>query len=302
MTRSVERERVTRHGDAQETWAASRAQVKIDEKELMARYFANHDWLLPEAASPIENQRETAASLFINQGTGPNVVARESLKWIDKHKGKGPFHLTWYSTGTLLAATLHEFRKQKPHLSAATSVHLFPGTVDLQLQAQIGIEAQEYARNLSRHFSYMILSGHSFDLRTGGIGFHFDREIPIQRTCALLEATQKFLFFDSSKFTGEGEVGYTLRDLLSTSNAVVLYTVSSARTEEIKQAFESLSNELLTKDAQHAEGPETKSLRLTIVGRDGAATESIPWPGYYLRRVDKVRNAHETEVVTAAHA
>lgn len=295
------RERGRRPADSQETWAASRAQVKILEKQLMAHHFANHDFLLPDGASPAKDEHETAASIFINQGTGPNVVAQESLKWIEEHAGQGPFHITWYSTGTLVSATLHEFRQRKPHLSAATHIHLFPGTVDLQLQAQIGKEAQEYARNIKRRFSYMILSGHSFDVRTGGIGFHFDREIPIQRTCALLEATQKFLFFDSSKFTGEGEVGYSIRDLLATSNAVILYTASSDRSKEIKKSFEALAADLLSPEPQDGQSGELKSLRLTIVGQEGVPTDLIRWPGY-LRAVHGAALADATSSVASGVA
>src|SRR5882672_10716383 len=154
----------------QETWAASRARIQKEEKDLMAHYFANHDFLLQEGASPV-GPRETAGSFLVNQGTGPNDVVKQSLDWIADHAQQGPFHITWYSPGALVPATLHDFRQRHPHLSAATHVHLFPGTVDIQLQAQIGTEAQEYAARLSRRFSYMILSGHSFDLHTGEVRF-----------------------------------------------------------------------------------------------------------------------------------
>ena len=45
----------------QETWAASRARIQKEEKEMMARYFANHDFLLQEGANPAVDPRETAA-------------------------------------------------------------------------------------------------------------------------------------------------------------------------------------------------------------------------------------------------
>src|SRR5712692_5424729 len=212
----------------------------------MARHFADHDFLLHGGANPATEARENTASILVNHGTGPNMVVDESLKWIEEHAQEGPFHITWYTPGALVPATLYDFRQRNPDLSAATHVHLLPGTVDIQLQAQIGTEAQEYARRLTRQFSYMILSGHSFDLGTGDVKFHFDREIPIQRTCALLNATEKFLFFDSKKFTGEGEVGYSLRDLLSTCHGLIIYTVSSPRSEEIKAAFDGLAVDLLT--------------------------------------------------------
>ena len=123
----------------------------------------------------------------------------------------------------------------------------------------------EYARRLTRQFSSMILSGHSLDLETGAVKFHFDREIPIQRTLALLKATEKFLFFDSKKFTGEGEVGYSLRALLSTCHSVIIYTVSSPRRDEMKAAFDGLAADLLTDTSEESDSPQQKSLRLTIV-------------------------------------
>jgi hypothetical protein len=270
----------------QETWAASRAGIQNDEKDLMAHYFAHHDFLLQEGADPVADTRETAASFLVNQGTSPNRVVHQSLAWIAQHAQEGPFHITWYSPSALVPATLHDFRSEHPHLSAATHMHLFPGMVDIQLQAQIGTEALQYATGIKRQFSYMLLSGHSFDLRTGDVRFHFDREIPIQRECALLKATEKFLFLDSKKFTGEGEVGYSLGELLATCNAVVIYTVSSEGTVaspssgEIKAAFDRLSTELLSETAPESEPKERKSLRLTVVGRDDMPTESISHAGY----------------------
>ena len=264
----------------QETWAASQARMQLEEKELMARYFAEHDFLLSEGSNPAAATRQTAATILINQGTEPNVIAGECLRWIEEHSAAGPFHIIWYSPGALVPATLAEFRQRNPHLCAATHVHLFPGTVDLQLQAQIGFEAQEYARSIRRRFSYLILSGHSFDLCTGVVRFHFDREIPIQKICALREATQKFLFLDSEKFTGEGAVGYSLWELLSTSDAVILYTVSSTRSQEIKAAFERLAAGLLTTDVKESTHQKPKSLRLVIVGQGSVPTEPVRRTGY----------------------
>lgn len=265
----------------QETWAASRAGIQTAEKRLMARHFAEHDFLLEEGGNPSSDRRETAASIAVNPGTAPNTVVDESLKWIAEHAQEGPFHITWYSPGTLVAATLHEFRMRNPDLSAATHVHLFPGTVDFQVQAQVGIEALEYARRIRRRFSYMFLSGYSFDLRTGEVKFNFDREIPIQRACALLKATEKFLFLDPKKFTGEGEVGYGLGELLGTSDSVVIYTVSSRQSREVKVAFERLSNQFLTQTSSGTDFDEPKSLRLTIVGRGGTESESISRRGFW---------------------
>src|SRR5436309_15209444 len=273
----------------QETWAASQARMQLEEKELMARYFAEHDFLLSEGSNPAAATRQTAATILINQGTEPNVIAGECLRWIEEHSAAGPFHIIWYSPGALVPATLAEFRQRNPHLCAATHVHLFPGTVDLQLQAQIGFEAQEYARSIRRRFSYLILSGHSFDLCTGVVRFHFDREIPIQRISALRQATQKFLFLDSDKFTGEGEVGYSLWELLSTSDAVILYTVSSSRSQDIKAAFGRVTAGLLAHSSEESDFEKPKSLRLVIVGRQNVPTESLPYKGYLKRQSSLIR-------------
>jgi hypothetical protein len=272
-----------------ETWAASRALEQEEQKELMARHFADHDFLVRYGQDPATTPRESVASILVNQGTSPNVVVREALKWIEKHAAKPPlnrvFHITWYSPGALVPATLHEFRQSHPHLSAATHVHLFPGEVDLQLQAMISKEAQDYARKIQRRFSYMVLSGYSFDLDTGEVRFQFDREIPIQKTCALLNARHKFLFFDSRKFTGEGEIGYSLAELLVTStDSVTIYTVASSDDDKIKAGFEELCGALL--DATPSDRQtQPKSLRLIIIGADIDKTTSTPRQGYLRPRL-----------------
>jgi hypothetical protein len=75
-------------------------------------------------------------------------------------------------------------------------------------------------------------------------------------------------------------VGYSLRDLLSTCNAVIVYTVSSPRSDEIKAAFDLFSAELLTDDPNESDSKEPKSLRLTIVGLEADASASIPRRGF----------------------
>ena len=273
-----------------ETWAASRARMQKEQKDAMAAHFAEHDFLLSEGASPAKGPRETAACILVNQGTGPNVVVSKSLDWIAQHSGDGPFHITWYSPSALVPATLYEFRKNNPNMSAASHVHLFPGGVDIHLQAQVSTEAQEYARQLTRRFSYMILSAHSFDLQTGEVLFNFEREKPIQRTCALLRAAQKYLFLDSQKFTGEGEIGYSLRDLLPTCNAVIIYTVSSPRIDEIKAAFNRLASTLLS-ESPADEFSERKTLRLTVVGLGGEPSQQLSRAGFLVPDTSPGRSA-----------
>ena len=136
----------------------------------------------------------------------------------------------------------------------------------------------------------MILSGHSFDLvYSGQVRFHFDREIPIQRICALLKATEKYLFFDSHKFSGEGEVGYSLRELFGTCLRVAVYTVASPRSDEIKAAFDVLAGDLITKEVPAAESTQPKSLRLTIVGQDGVPTRAFNYEGCCVGRAESDR-------------
>ncbi len=264
----------------QETWAASRANVQFEEKRLMAEHFAEHDFLLPDGANPATTDRENAASGLVSHGTGPNIVVGASLTWIEKHPTGRPLHITWYGPGALVPATLYDFRQRNPNLSVSTHVHLLPGTVDLQLQAQIGAEALDYVEGFKRHFSFMILSGHSFDLELGNVKFHFDREVPIQRACALLKATEKFLFFDSLKFTGEGEVGYSLRELLETSRNVVIYTVASSHSARIEEAFSAHAQQLFVERPPDGGSPQLKSLRLTVVGREDVPTRNLVSKGY----------------------
>jgi hypothetical protein len=269
-----------KHRTRPETWAASRAQEKEGEKEIMGGYFAGHDWLV--RVSPGTSPRKTVASVLVNQGTTPAVVATHALRWIKEHAiGDAVFHVTWYSPGALVPPNLHQFREENPHLSAATHVHLFPGEVDLQLQAMISREAHEYAQKITRRFSYMLLSGYSLDLEAGAVRFQFDREIPMQATCALLKATQKFLFCDSDKFSGEGEIGYSFAQLLDTSKSVTIYTVSSSNDDEIKAGFSTLCGKVLVTDCPDSDVPlEKKTLRLAIIGVDDKETFNDPRSGY----------------------
>ncbi|HET6980319.1 MAG TPA: hypothetical protein VFI24_28550 [Pyrinomonadaceae bacterium] len=273
----------------QQTWAASRAELQKVQKELMAKHFADHDFLLPHDEDPATGPRQTAASILVNQGTTPNVVVRYCLEWVATHSTDRPFHITWYSPGSLVPASLHEFRSKNTHLTAATQVHLFPGNVDLQLQASSSREAVLYARGLKRHFSCTLLSGYSLDLSAGLVRFNFDSEIEIQTACALMPATQKFLFLDSEKFIAQGEVGYSLRQLLDTSKAVTIYTVSSQKDAEIISAFNSLGDELHLDKSGDQSNTDWKRLRLVIIGRNGTPPSVLPFEGILRRTTKKPR-------------
>ena len=101
----------------QETWAASRFNVQRPDKLLMAQHFAEHDFLLQPGTNP-SRSRENTASLLVNGGTGPNMVLEACLKWIEEHATEGPFHLTWYSPGALVPATLYDFPSEESGLEA----------------------------------------------------------------------------------------------------------------------------------------------------------------------------------------
>src|SRR5262249_12953160 len=104
--------------DPLQTWGASRDELQKDQKEFMAKHFADHEFLLPDGADPAVSTREKVASILVNQGTPPNVVVQYCLEWVAAHSGEGPFHITWYSPGSRVPATLHEFRSDNTNLTA----------------------------------------------------------------------------------------------------------------------------------------------------------------------------------------
>jgi hypothetical protein len=259
-----------------EDWSASRALTSIDEKILMARFFARHHFLVREGQSP-EAPRETVASIILNHGTTPNSVLKETVQWIKDNKGSGPFFLTWYTPGHLIPTTLKEIRDQDRGLRTALKLFLFPGEVDEEIQSVLGRDAEIFAERLDRHFTYAFLSAYSFDLSAGEVYFYFARELRLQRACAMRFADHKFLFLDSSKFKSSGEKAYGVVDMLRTSYSVTLYTVASERDEWIIKRFESLSASILKEvpASSSADQSDLKTLRLQVVGRDGSSTKCI---------------------------
>jgi hypothetical protein len=259
-----------------EDWSASRAQTSIDDKVLMAKFFALHHFLVREGKSP-EAKRETVASIILNHGTTPNSVLKEALEWIRDNKRSGPFFLTWYTPGHLIPTTLKEVRDQDRGLRTALKLFLFPGEVDEEIQSVLGRDAEIFAETLERHFTYAFLSAYSFDLSTGDVYFYFAREMRLQRACATRFADHKFLFLDSSKFKSSGEKAYGVVDMLRTSYSVTLYTVSSERDEWIVKRFESLCGSILkaVPASSTADQSDLKTLRLQIVGRDSASTKCV---------------------------
>jgi len=259
-----------------EDWSASRALTSIDEKILMAKFFARHHFLVREGQSP-EAPRETVASIILNHGTTPNSVLKEAVQWIKDNKGSGPFFLTWYTPGHLIPTTLQEIRDQDRGLRTALKLFLLPGEVDEEIQSVLGRDAEIFAEKLQRHFTYAFLSAYSFDLSAGDVYFYFARELRLQRACATRFADHKFLFLDSSKFKSSGEKAYGVIDMLRTSYSVTLYTVSSERDEWIVKRFEHLCSSILkaVPTAAPADQSDLKTLRLQIVGRDGASTKCV---------------------------
>jgi hypothetical protein len=100
--------------------------------------------------------------------------------------------------------------------------------VDFETQSVCGPDADAFANNLKRRFTYAFLSAYAFDIHTGDVYSHAAREVALQRAVANRFAATKFLFLDSSKFKseGDGENGYTVSELLETSHTVTIYAVS----------------------------------------------------------------------------
>lgn len=259
-----------------EDWSAARALTNIEEKILMAKFFARHHFLVREGKSP-EDARETIASIILNHGTTPNSVLKEALQWVKDNKTSGPYFLTWYTPGHLIPTTLMEIRDQDRGLRMALKLFLFPGEVDEEIKSVLGRDAEIFVNKLQRHFTYALMSAYSFDLSTGDVYFYFARELELQRACATRFADHKFLFLDSSKFKSSGEKAYGVVDMLRTSYSVTLYTVSSERDEWIVKRFESLCGSILkgVPAPSTADQSDLKTMRLQIVGRDGASTKCV---------------------------
>jgi hypothetical protein len=251
-----------------DTWSARRARHKTEEKTLMGRYFANHDFLVNDDAQTDPLARTMVASILVNQGTTPSVVVEETLGWI-KRQAWTP-DVTWYTPGSLVPGTLRSVRLSDPGLRSATRVFLFPGRIDPETEAVCGPETLKFVEQLKRRFTCALLSAHSIDLAEGDIYFNYSEEVPLQRACARMYAAHKFLFFDTSKFRSEGDPSFSVRDLLETAEAVTIYTVSAGRTADAirEKQFEALCSSLL--DVQSADKSYAgKTLRLRIIERDG---------------------------------
>lgn len=250
-------------------WSTHRAKQHRSEKKAMGTDFGEHCFLVRHGMDPETKPRETAASILVNPGTTPRVVVEQSLQWVKDHLGDGPYEITWYTPGALVPALLREFSVENPACGNATTLCVFPGRVDDNLQSVEGTEAVSFARQLKKQdecFTYALLSVHSFDITTGKVYFYFAREVELQRECASLYATHKFLFLDHSKFRREGKFGYTIYDLLSTSEAVTIYTSSSDANSWIEKKFNTLCSNLLSEQEPTTDARDMKKLVLRVVG------------------------------------
>jgi hypothetical protein len=260
-------------------WAARRAQMHTLQKQSMAKYYVEHDFLVIDSpASP----RDTVASILVNQGTTPNVVVQEALAWMTRYwKQFGPFDVTWYTTSGLVMTTLRDFRVSNFEQAIAAQIFLFPGRVNGDMQAVSGPAAENFVNQLDVDFTYAFLSVYAFDLESGRTRFQYEEEVPLQSACARLYAAHKLLFVDSSKFRRDGTPGYTLSDLLKASKTVTIYTTSSTPEHDkvIKDRCVELAERLLPTTA--AASPSThRTLRLRIVTPDNSHAESWQHEGY----------------------
>jgi hypothetical protein len=264
-------------------WSTARSLVRPAEKDLMAGWFVDHEFLVPEGANP-EGQRETVASILVNAGTTPNIVVERALAWVDENtKHRGPFFLNWYTPGHLIPTAMREYRERSKHMQSATRLFLFPGQVDAETQSVSGPDAEAFVEGVQRVFSYSFLSGHAFDISTGNLYFHWPAELRLQRACATRRANHKFLFLDPDKFRFQGERAYSLADLLETSHAVTIITVATEvdRDRRLCDAFQRLAESLLRPTANSETDLQTsKILRLIVVGRNASPTTSLAASGF----------------------
>lgn len=253
-----------------EGWSARRAAVAASEKAAMAQHFVSHDLFVGDGQTPRDDREITAAKIIVNPGTTPNIVVKQALEWVKTEVENNPAyagapHITWYTPGSLVPATLLDFRVRYRHLRNACGLYMFPGMVDPDLEMVRGAEAIRYAQQLDKCFTYALLSAYAFDMETGTAFFFFDDEAELQKAIALREAEHKFLFLEPEKFKREGSKAYSIRELLQTSRTVTIYTMSSSKDTVVEEQFCNLANSLL--DSAKNSGANTKTLRLVIVDK-----------------------------------
>jgi hypothetical protein len=254
-----------------EGWSAVQAKVAAQDKIRMARHFATHDLFVQEEQSPGDDRKITSAKIIVNPGTAPNEVVKQVLEWVKTEVENNPNrtgvpYITWYTAGSLVPATLLDFKVTHPVVRNACGLYMFPGIVDPSLEMVRGQEAVRFVQQLEICFTYSLLSAYAFDMNTGIVFFFFDDEVELQQAIALLQAEHKFLFLDPWKLKSEGTKAYSIRELLETSRSVTIYTVSSRKDTTIREEFSNLTKLLL--DTKNKTGRHCKTLRLVIVSEE----------------------------------
>lgn len=253
-------------------WSTRAINTRREEKQLMAEYFVDHDFLVVDK---LGSKRLDVATVLVNPGTTQQFIIRKALEWINANSQEAD--ITWYTPGSLIPTILKEYRDKNPALIQATQLFLFPGRLDTQIDSVCSPETDDFVEHYDRAFTYALLSANSFDLKTGSVYFHFSSEIQLQRAMALKEAKHKYLFLDSGKFDtiSEGGIAYTLENLLETSHSVTLYTVSSNEMKNawIKRSFGELCSRFFESRTNSKHLANVKSLGLRIVGKGKTPTE-----------------------------
>lgn len=280
-TQSLEPGRDTGHATG---WSQTKEQEHSRAKDTIANTFAKHVFLVEEGKSPETDPRRADATIFVAPGTTPNRVLKGCLNWISDNvtvtggaeRGKDadrphktpPIHITWYTGGALVAASLQEFREKHTGLRPAASVHLLPGTVDSDVECVLGPAAVNYVTTTLKHcFSAMFLSAYSVDLASGHVFFHFDNEVEFQRACAQLPAQQKFLFLDSTKLRRDGCITYNFAQLFDDCTSVTLY-IGLTETGDVKAVIKRITDDLEKLVQSETMKKVRGRLRLCIVSLD----------------------------------
>lgn len=253
-----------------EGWSAARSNVAAQEKLKMARHFALHDLFVQQDRTPGDERKDIVAKIIVNPGTTTNEVVRQVLEWVrtevENNASRAAPRITWYTPGSLVLATLRDFRVIHRYLRNSCGLHVFPGKVDPDLEMVRGDATVRYVKQLEECFTYAILSPYAFDMDTGTVFSFFEDEVELQQAIASCEAEHKFLFVDPGKFKREGSKVYWIKELLATSRTATIYTVSSKKDAIIKGQFDNLAKGLL--DTTNRKGPNRKILRLVIVNKE----------------------------------
>jgi hypothetical protein len=252
-----------RSNKSRERWSALRAKSTEDTREIMARYFAEHDFLKADGIVP----REGVASIFVGPGVTSLSIVDAILDWVN-HRQQEFFDLSWHTVNSLVTSQVHAYATKHPSMKRATSLSLFPGQVDPEIGCVSGPETIAYAQTLKKKFSYLLIGLESFDLESGEAYCHIDRKAEILQACATMAATRKCLFVIPRAFRAEGTLAFTFDELAIKTRAVSIYTVSSKHDDFIERQFKRFTSQAPTGDFPPA-------VTLTIVTADGTSARVI---------------------------